>query len=238
MKLSSFTIWIPITDGSVLKNTHPAHINGQTERSQHLGTFDCIYLYWSVQSSETSGGQGDVQHKLSRKSHKEHLTSHQKHSVLQPLIAFQSFLLVFFCSILSLYSYTILFWCHRHKSKIWTEAKFSLTSFHILCKILDKRLRKPIVQVDSWHWIATLISPPYSSQMRWGVFCRLPLWIFTPLPLGWGFFCLNGYHARIFVMFTFTQTKCNDLLFIWGVRVNNKVAFHNKNLHLGIKFLL
>lgn len=95
-------------------------------------------------------GESKGEHELSRKSHKEHLIYHQQYVILQPhKFAFQPLLLLIFSSMLSLHSHTILFGFWMHK-KIWTKANFSLTSFHILCKISDKGSRKPIVQAVLW----------------------------------------------------------------------------------------
>lgn len=79
------------------------------------------------------------EHKLSRKSHKEHFF------YLQQFYSPTCLLFSHFSCLL--YSYVILFWfLDTQKSKIWTKAIFSLATFHIQCKTSDKRSRKPTVQ--------------------------------------------------------------------------------------------
>lgn len=90
---------------------------------------------------------GEGEHKLSRKSQKEHFI-YQQDVLLQAHICFSNIFAAYVLSwsILSLNSCTVLFWFCMHKTKIWTKARFSLTSFRILRKISETRPRKPTIQ--------------------------------------------------------------------------------------------
>lgn len=68
---------------------------------------------------------GEGEHKLSRKSQKEHFI-YQQDVLLQAHICFSTIFAAYVLSwsILSLNSCTILFWFCMHKTKIWTKARF------------------------------------------------------------------------------------------------------------------
>lgn len=173
IKLPSFQIWILIADGSIFHNTHPAHINGQTERRQHHGTFHFIYLDWSVQPSETARGGGS---KLSRRNHKEHLPA--RCTSASPRLLCNHFCCIFsvmFFSV-SLDSYTILFSFCMHKNKDQNKSQIFLDFF--LYTVQDFRQKTKKANNPNrvmGNWSAIFILPPYQSQMGWRFLFRLPL---------------------------------------------------------------